>query len=360
MSPIEDLHIVAIAGGSGTRFWPASRRQRPKQLLALGSEHSLLAATFGRIEGLAPDSQRWMVVGAHHGEACAAAVQEVERGRVLMEPRGRNTAPAIALAAIHVQSIDPQGILAVFPADHHVAQPQVLQDAIRKAAEIAREGAIVTLGIEPAYPETGYGYIERAEALPEQAGAYAVARFCEKPDLAQAKSFLETQRFFWNAGIFVMRADTYFEELLRQLPSLAREFQNLREVLGQGDYGALLKEVYASIDSISIDYGVMEGARQVVVVPVDCGWSDVGSFRALSQILPKDEAGNISKGRSVLLQSQNVVTYAEGEQVVAAIGVSDLVVVHTPDATLVVPLERAQEVRDAVAALEGRGWQEFL
>jgi mannose-1-phosphate guanylyltransferase len=354
----EHLHLVVIAGGSGTRFWPLSRRHRPKQLLALAGEQTLLAATFGRLTGLVDPSRHWMVVGASHAEASRKAVPHVPELQVLAEPEGKNTAPAVALAAVHLAARDPDAIMAVLPADHHVADGAALAAAIGKGAELAAKGAIVTLGITPGYPETGYGYIERGAPDSRVDGAYAVQRFVEKPDRAKAEQFLARGGFYWNAGIFVLRASRFLEEQARQLPAQHEAFTKLP--LGAPDYPARLASTYKALQSISIDYGIMEKAGQVAVVPVDCGWSDVGSMAALGGFLTKDAAGNAVKGLGLPLDSKGCVIYTNDGHLVAVVGATDLTVIHTDDATLVVPTREAQAVRRVAEEIGKRGLLSYL
>lgn len=360
---LDELHAVVIAGGSGTRFWPLSRQQRPKQLLRLDGRQQLLEGTFARVAPLIEPSRWWMVVGEPYAEACAESVPDIPRAQILVEPQARNTAPAIGLAAIQLREADPNAVMAVFPADHHVARPEAFRTALSRAAEVAREGGIVTLGIEPSRPATGYGYIERAglhgEAATAEPPAYRVARFCEKPSVERAKGFLAQGGYYWNAGIFVMRPDAVLAEMHRQLPDVARRLETVAGLQGVA-YRRALNEAFAQIQGISIDYGVMEGARQVFVVPADCGWSDVGSWDALEAMLPSDADGNIQQGRTVALETRNSVLFAAEEGVVATVGVDNLVVVHTRDATLVLPADRAQDVRQIVDALKERQLEQYL
>jgi mannose-1-phosphate guanylyltransferase len=354
------LHAVVIAGGSGTRFWPLSRRARPKQLLALGGDETLLAGTFRRIAPLVSSKRWWMVVGEGQAEQSYGLVREMPRPQLLVEPAARNTAPAVGLAAVHLMAREPEAIMVVLPADHHVRDAAALCEAIDRAAQLAANGPIVTLGITPTRPETGYGYIERGAADARVPGAFRVRRFCEKPDLEQAKAFLSQGGFAWNAGIFVMRASTVLREMARQLPDAHRGLLKVQQAIGTPEYGATLARAFAEMPSISFDYGVMEGAEDAAVVPVDCGWSDVGSWNALDALVAKDDAGNVTVGRTVAIDSKDCVLYSDASQLVATIGLRGVAVVHTRDATLVVPVERAQEVRQVLTQLGDKGWNEYL
>lgn len=355
----EGIHVVALGGGAGTRFWPASRRAMPKQLLTLGGAETLLQATFARVRSLVPPERWWLVAGAGHAEACLAAVPELEKHRLLAEPIGRNTAPAVTVAALAVRHVDAGAILVVLPADHHVTDAASFVAAIDRAAALAEKGPIVTLGIEPTYAETGFGYIERGEPDARCGGAFRVSRFHEKPDFATANEYLDRGTTYWNAGIFVMRADVLLSEVERQLPDLSECLGRVGPALGTAEQEASLAAAYAQIEAISIDHGVMEGASDLAVLPVDCGWSDIGSWRALGARIAPDAEGNVSYGRTVAIGTKDCVLYAGRNHVVAAVDVEGLVVVHTPDATLVLPAERAQRVREVIAEIEKRGWTEF-
>jgi mannose-1-phosphate guanylyltransferase len=355
-----NVHIVVIAGGSGTRFWPLSRQRRPKQLLALGGGETLLAGTFTRVEAVAPPSRWWMVVGKGHAQGCREAAPRVPAAQVVVEPVARNTAPAIGLAAVHLAAVDPDAILVVLPADHHVAQPAALCAAIDTAVTAAQKGAIVTLGITPSRPETGYGYIQRGAPDARAAGAFQVQRFCEKPDVERAKGFLAQGGHDWNAGIFVARAQTVLAEIERQLPAVHGALSSVRGALGKPGYESTLEAAFASIKGVSFDYGVMEGARDVCVVPTSCGWSDVGSFDALDAVIARNAAGNVVAGRVVEIDTKDCILHAAPGQVLAAVGVSGLAVIQTADATLIVPVSRAQQVREVLERLGEKGWSEYL
>lgn len=354
-----NIHVVVMAGGSGTRFWPVSRRAHPKQLLAIGGEGTLLARTFERVEELVPAERWWVVVGRSHAEACIEAVPRVPRPQVLVEPVGRNTAAAIALAALHVRRADPGAVMVVLPADHYVRDAAALREALQRAARLAAHGPIVTLGIEPTAPETGYGYIERGARDARVDGAYAVARFCEKPQRELAEQFLASGNFDWNAGIFVMRPQVFEAEVERLLPELHRAMRRI-EAAGEAQGAAAVEEEYPKLASVSVDFGVMEKAREVSVIPVSCGWSDVGSWSAMRGVLPADAQGNVVQGRAVLSDTEDAVIYASEGHVVGVVGLKNIVVVHTKEATLVAPADRAQDVRAIIEGLQQKGWTEYL
>jgi mannose-1-phosphate guanylyltransferase len=358
MNGLPSLHAVAIAGGSGTRFWPLSRHHHPKQLLNLSGQDTLLHATMARMQPMVPPERWWMVVGQAHADGCRQVVPEVPSGQVVVEPIGRNTAPAIALAALHVAHKDANAIMAVLPADHHVADTAAFREAVGLAHQGASEGRIMTLGIEPTHPETGFGYIERGERL-VTGGSYRVVRFVEKPSLTEAKTLLSRGTFVWNAGIFVMQARAYLQAVEAHLPKLHAALVPVRDAIGKGHYEAALAQAFDAIEGISIDYGVMEHVQNAGVVPVRCGWSDVGAWNALGSVVPADAAGNVVRGATILQDCKGCTAWASEGHVVAMIGLQDTVAVHTPDATLVMPAARSQDVRDVLATLKARGWKQF-
>jgi mannose-1-phosphate guanylyltransferase len=320
------LHAVILAGGSGTRFWPLSRARRPKQFLALATRRTLIAETSGRVEAIA--DAVWVVCGKDHEQAVRA---ELPKARVIVEPMAKNTAPAIALACRAVQREDPQATVAVLPSDHHIARPDEFRKVLQAAAGAAARGELVTIGIKPTRAETGYGYLRRGAQRPD--GSYAVDAFVEKPDAPTAAKYARDPAYSWNAGIFVFRADAMLEALNRH--GFSGEFE--------------------SMPSISIDYGVMEKEPRIAMVPGDFGWSDVGSFAALPEVRALDEAGNAVSGDAIVVDSRDCVVLSEGGRLVAAVGLDGLCIVDAGDALLVVPRDRAQDVRAVVEALKKQG-----
>ena len=356
----DSLYAVVLAGGAGTRFWPLSREARPKQLLSFSGEGSLLYRTFERVAPMIRPEHWWMIVGKNHARECIDAVPQIDSKRALVEPVARNTAPALGLAAVNLLHIDPDAVLVVLSADHHVADSIAFLQALELAAKSAKQGNIVTLGIRPTRPETGYGYIQRGGQVEDHEGIYHIKRFCEKPDYVKAQGFLAQGDFEWNAGIFVMRADVLLKEMAKQLPELYKNMMVLADSIGSEDYETLLAENYGKLEKVSIDYGIMEQANNLQVVPVECGWSDVGSFDALDVILTADDDKNMTFGTTISINSKNSTLLSSEESVVAVLGVSDIIVVHTSDATLVLPKGKGQEVRDITDKLRDGGLKEFL
>ncbi len=356
------LHAVIMAGGSGTRFWPASRRNRPKQLLDLAGGAPLLRLTYERLSGLVPPERVWVITTEHTAEACRQIVPEVPGGNILAEPVGRDTAACVGLAAHVIGSTDGEAVCLILPADHLIGDDDSFRSAMSAGAEtVARDGGLLAFGIQPTRPETGFGYLEVGEAA-GRVGCWSVnrlRRFVEKPDEERAREYVESGRYLWNAGIFAWRAQDLLDELNRQLPDLAAGLARIGAALAGTNAAPVLAEIYPTLPATSVDFGIMEGAERCWVVPVDFPWSDVGSWLALGDELSSDDHGNSSRGRTEALDAAGNVLVSTGP-VIAVVGVDDLVVVATPDAVLVMPKDQAQRVKDVVDRLRERGWEDVL
>jgi len=352
---------VIMAGGSGTRLWPLSRGTLPKQLLPLVNGQSLLQLSYRRLRGLLPPERIFVCTSAAHGDAVLANLPELPRQNLLGEPMGRDTANAVGFPAVVLQKLDPDAVIAVVSADHVIEPIDAFQKALRTAFEVVREdpAALVTFGISPTHGHTGLGYIHRGEALrlatPVQ-GAYRVLAFKEKPDKPTADRYVESGRYYWNSGMFVWRADTVLNELRLHLPVAYAGLQRIGEAWGTPRQAEVLAQVYPELPKISIDYAVMEPASQgkgkahVVTVEMPVEWLDVGSWPALAETLTTDEHDNATDSTTyVLIDSDNniIVSHAP-DHLVATIGVSDMIIVHTPDVTLVCPKSEAQRVKELV------------
>jgi len=348
------MHVVIMAGGAGTRFWPLSRESRPKQMLNLFGDRPMIAETVHRVEGWARSEDVVVVTSASLAETVAELVPELPRENILSEPVGRNTAPCIGWAATWIleRTGDPSEVVVVLPADHYVRDRARFQETLTIAAEAARGGAIVTLGIEPTRPETGYGYIQRGSM--ESDGTANVVSFVEKPDRETALRYLADGSYVWNAGIFCFRVDTILAEIERQLPLLHSKLLLIREAMRAGDADAVAA-VFEQITPVSIDYGVMENAQNVRVVPAMFGWSDVGHWDALTDVADTDDDGNVVMGDVVAIDCTGSVLLGHESRVLAAVGLKDYIAIDSVDAVLVAPRSRSQEVRAVVDALRRRG-----
>ncbi len=352
------LHPVIMAGGSGTRFWPLSRKARPKQFLPLASKNPLITDTVGRLKGLASVKDTVVVCGPLHARQAARLVKGLPKKNLLVEPVARNTAPAIALAALHVAAKDPHGVLVVLPSDHHVADVKGFQKTLAEAAQVAERGFLVTLGIKPHRAETGYGYIHVGDTL--EGGGRRVRAFREKPDADTARRYVDSGEYLWNAGIFLFRADIILQAFAEHMPDMARGLEALRKAVGKRTYASVLKRVFPKLPSVSIDYGVMEKATNIAVLPGDFGWSDVGSFAAIPEVRPTDAHGNVVSGaEAVVVDCQGCVVLGD-KRPLTVVGLTDMVVVDSGDAVLVVPRDKSQDVRKIVDALKARKRDKFL
>ncbi len=353
-------YALILAGGRGTRFWPRSRARAPKQLLRFFGPRSLLEETYERLRPMIPAERFWILTNDHLRSEIARQLPEVPRRQILAEPVQRNTAPCIGLAARIIQDIDPGAVLGIFPADHHISRPVRFRRLLRPAFHAAAQGKLVVLGIQPRWPETGYGYLEfPAGAVPGSETVWPVQRFREKPDLPTAREFLAAGRFFWNAGMFFWRTDVFLEALRRHLPRVSSLLMSLPP-LKDRRFRARLAETYPRCENISIDYGVMEKADGVAGVAADdIGWNDLGSWNAVFDLLAKDPQNNATRGP--LLAHSSAGNYVEAPgKLVALVGVQNLVVVDTPDALLIADRARAQQVGEVVRALEKRKRTELL
>jgi mannose-1-phosphate guanylyltransferase len=355
------VHAVILAGGRGTRFWPRSRARTPKQLLNIVGKDTMLEQTVARLRPLVPPERIWTVTNAEQSAEVRKQLPAPARPRVLTEPMGRNTAAAIALAAIHVRhAAKGDALLAVLPADHYIANPERYRVIVRAALDLAADpGRMVVLGIPPTRPDTGFGYIERmGEALDSRGfPVYAVRRFTEKPALAVAKEYAGSGLYHWNAGMFFWRASTFLDNLRNYLPKTYDALETLAASIGKRNYDRQLSAIYTKLENISVDYAVLEAATReqgkprVFVIPAEVGWSDIGSWTAVYELLAKQPGQNIFAGPGLPLDASGNFLWSPSK-FIAAIGVQDLVVVDTPDALLICPRERAQDVGKIVKKLE--------
>jgi len=346
-------YAVIMAGGAGTRLWPLSRAGRPKQLLRLFEGKSLLRHAFERLRAVFDPERIFIITVAAHLEAVAEDLPELPADNLIGEPVGRDTANAIGLATAILRKNDPDAVVGIFTADHIIRPVEVFADCIRRgyAAAEADAEALVTFGIKPTFPHTGLGYIQRGGELAD--GLYRVEQFKEKPDLATAREYVDSGRYYWNSGMFVWRAETVLAELRRHLPDSYEKLSRIAADWPSPRGKELADELYPTLQKISIDYAVMEKAAKVLVVEMPCEWQDVGSFIALESLYEADQHGNIAAAAAKFIEidaTGNIVV-SEDEHLIAAIGVEDLIIVRTPDATLICRKADAQRIRNMAERL---------
>lgn len=351
------MYALIMAGGAGTRLWPRSRAATPKQFLPLLGERTMLQQTVDRIAPIIGPEHVLVVTGERYIDVVAEQLPDVPRDNIIGEPSGKGSAPAIGLGALHIRRDDADGVMVVLSSDHQIGKPEVFQQALQAAEQVARDGYLVTLGIQPTAPHTGYGYIERTTALGSfnNFQAYDVARFVEKPDRATAEEYLATGLYSWNAGIFVWRADAIMNAFERYMPGLYQQLDTIATT-GAAPGDDAFNHVWDQIAPITIDYGVMERAERVAVLPVDIGWSDVGDWDTLAALVDAEAPTT----EHVAVDTANTLVYSAERKVVATVGLEDFLVIDTGDALLVAPRDRAQDVKKIVDELRRRGRTDVL
>jgi mannose-1-phosphate guanylyltransferase len=361
---ISHMYAVIMAGGKGTRFWPRSREKMPKHLLDIVCERTIIQETIDRIAPLIPAENILIVTGASHAHELIKQVPQIPEKNIIIEPVGRNTAPCIGLAALHIMRKASDEVMVVLPADHLITDAQRFRHILSAAAEMARRGDyLLTIGITPTSPETGYGYLEKGVRKTTVKGEdfYAVKSIREKPALSQAKAFLEQGDFYWNSGMFVWRVDTILGALRKWLPGLHEGLLQIEPALGSDREKSVVDQVYKKTQSISIDYGVMEKAENVLLINGDFGWSDMGCWDALWEVSEKDEHGNAAhvSGHFIGVDARNSLIHSP-RKLVALVGVEDLIVVETEDSLLVCKRGCSQDVKKVVETLDAKKMKDYL
>jgi mannose-1-phosphate guanylyltransferase len=359
------LHAIVMAGGSGTRFWPASRVGLPKQLLPLAGDRTLLEDTVARLDGLVPPDRTMIVTSARLLDAVRRQAPQLPEAGLVGEPCKRDTAPCIGLAALLVSRHDPDATMAVMPSDHVIQPAADFRRAILQAAAMVDHapGRLVTFGVRPTYPAESFGYIQQGEPLPVgpgEAPAHVVARFKEKPPASVAAEYLAAGNYLWNAGIFIWKADTILAALEERQPECLAHLRRIAAAWDGPDRDRVFAEEFAAIKGISIDYAVLEHARDVAIIEAPFGWDDLGGWSAVARQRGSDVAGNTAVGRHLGIDSVRTIVHSGGDHLVVTLGLEDMLVVHTADATLVANRTHEEAVRKVVAELENRGWKEYL
>jgi len=354
---LDHYYAVIMAGGGGTRLWPLSRQARPKQMLRLLEERSLFQISVDRLKGLFPPERILVVTVAEQAADLRAQCPEIPGENYLLEPLPRGTASVVGYAAVALEKRDPEAVMAILTADHYIGNEDGFRQLLTAAYDVALDGYLVTLGITPIFPATGYGYIQQGDFLKSYRGrdVYRALRFKEKPDMEHAQLMLASRDHAWNSGMFVWRVDRIMEEFATQMPDLYAVLGQIAGAWRTGDVSGVVAHLWPQLQSETIDYGVMEGASQVAVIPAeDLGWSDVGSWDSLFDVLSKDDEGNIIKaGKYIGLDTHNSLVFSdEDSRLIVTIGIDDLVVVDTGDVLLVCRKDQAQKVREVVNRLK--------
>lgn len=358
------MYAVIMAGGKGTRFWPKSREKMPKHLLDIVCERTMIQETVARITPIIPPENILVVTGFSHADELMDQAPQIPKKNVIVEPVGRNTAPCIGLAALHIKRESPEDVMVVLPADHLITDANRFRQILSCAADMAARGDyLLTIGITPSFPETGYGYIEQGNLkdTAKDENIYEVKSIREKPALEQAKAFLEKGGFYWNSGMFVWRVDTILHAIEKWLPDIYTGLLQIEDSIGTDREKEMVEQVYREIKPISIDYGVMEKADNVLLVRGDFGWSDVGSWDALWEVLNKDRNGNAVHGQGLFIgvEARNSLVHSP-RKLVTLVGVEDLIVVETEDSLLICKRGCSQDVKKAVETLQEKNLKDYL
>jgi len=362
----DHYYAVIMAGGGGTRLWPLSRKDKPKQMIQLDGERTLFEIAVDRLLGLFPADRILVVTSGFQAEIFQQELPEIPAENYIIEPSGRDTAAAIGLAAVFLKMRDPEAIMAVVTADHYIEREGRFLHVLRAANQVAAEGHLVTLGIQPTFPSTGFGYIQQGSYLGtyENIVVFKAESFKEKPDARRAVEFLEGEDHSWNSGMFIWQVDKVLGEIKRQMPQLNGALEKISAAWDTPDYQDVLNKVWENLDKVSIDFGIMEGAQDVAVIPArGLGWSDVGSWNAVYDVLPKSAEGNVINCKdNIAADTTNSLIFANGEsdRLIVTLGVSDLVIVDTKDVLMVCEKSYAQNVKSVVNQLNEKGKNHYL
>lgn len=355
---MNNLYALIMAGGGGTRLWPLSRKGRPKQMLPLVEDRTMFQISVERLDPLLPPQNILIVTGRNQVEQLSRSTPQIPLENFIIEPFGKNNGPAVGLAMMHIQRRAPEALVAVLAADHHIANKEKFRRVLGSAAELAAQGYIVTLGIDPTFPSTGYGYIKRGEPLARIGDfeSYHAAGFTEKPNLETATQFLLDGRYSWNSGMFLFQTDQALKEYACQQPAMYALLQEIDAAIGTDHYESTLERLWPQMPTLSIDYAIMEKAEHMAVIPVDMGWSDIGSWATLYEVLEGDQNGIVTRGAGhghIHIDTKDTLVFSDRR--VVTIGIEDLVIVDTEDVLLVCHRDRSQDVRKVIDQLKAAG-----
>lgn len=356
------ISVVIMAGGRGERFWPRSQRNMPKQLLNLTSDKTMIQETVERLKGFVKLEDIYISTGSDYVTIISEQLPMIPKENIIVEPCGRNTAPCIGLAAKHIEQKNPDSTMIVLPSDHLIKNVENFKTTLLWASRVASEGEnLVTLGISPTKPETGYGYIhfETGTGLDICGNAYKVKSFVEKPDLRTAQHYLETGEYLWNSGMFIWNVSTILSKIKKHMPSLSHQLDQIMDFDTIDQYNSNLLSIYPSCESVSIDYGIMEKAENIYVLPGIFGWDDVGSWTALDRVFDSDENGNVIKGNVAHHDTKDCIIQSN-ERLIATVGVEGLVIVETEEVTLICKKTEAQNVKKIIALLKDSNNEQYL
>lgn len=356
------ITAVIMAGGKGERFWPKSRKKTPKQLLNLTGEKTMIQETVDRLKGFIEDKNIYIATGEDYAEAIHEQLPQIPKENIIVEPMGKNTAACIGLAAKYIEKKDPKATMIVLPSDHLIKNTENFKSTLLWASRVAdHDHNLVTLGITPTQPETGYGYInfDSNTDLPICGHAYKVKAFVEKPDKHTAVKYLESGEYLWNSGMFIWKVDSILKNIEKHMPKLHEVLNGIAKSFDSEDFNEILYKEYSKLDSISIDYGIMEKAKNIYVLPGIFGWDDVGSWTSLERIFETDDKGNVVKGNIINLDTNGCIIEGR-DKLIATIGIEDLIIVDTEDATLICDKEKAQDVKKLLKELKERKAENYL
>lgn len=357
------IYAVIMAGGKGERFWPRSRKKLPKQLLSLTDDgRTMIQKTFDRITKIVKQENVYVVTNNDCSPMIKRQLSKVPEENILVEPVGKNTAPCIGLAAVHIAKKDPEGVMLILPSDHLIKNDTLFIDTLKSAVSMAKMGDnLVTMGITPSYPETGYGYINFGEKVNEIQGSsiYKVIKFVEKPDRIKAEMYLESGNYLWNSGMFVWKASAILKNMKCYMPDLYRGLIRISDSIDSETESEVLNDEYSKFESVSIDYGIMEHAKGIYTIPGNFGWDDVGSWTALERINLSDDEGNIIKGNIVSVDTKKCIIQGN-DKLIATVGVENLVVVDTDDATLICSKDKCQEIKTLLKEMKQQNKDDYL